>query len=359
MTAAPARPFLVPIDEVASMLGRRVRSLAPELLKNGKIVNGEWRVGSLSDDPGQSLCVWMSGPKQGEWYDFAGGDGGDTLHLVAAVKFGGNIGTALKWARSYLGLDDADPDRLAEVRREATRAAKRRDVEAEAEAAQLRASAKAMWLAGSPIPGTPVEAYLATRGITLAALGHVPAALRFHPKLWCKEAGAEMPGMVAAIADHTGQHISTHRTFLAERNGVWRKAKLDSAKLALGGYAGGFIKLTRGASGRAWSDVRGDETVVIAEGIETALSVAVLVPEWRAVAAVSVGNMASIKLNANIRDIIIARDNDAENSPADKAIEKAVNHFTNTGATVRVARPPAGVNDWNDQLRDELAVVAE
>ena len=356
---APARITLIRIDEIASLLGQRIRSLAPELLPGGKQMAHEWRCGSIAGEPGQSLAVHLSGAKAGIWADFSSGERGDALDLVAAVLFGGDKANALKWARGWLGIDGADPENLANIRRAAVRQQKRNDAEAEADAAKLRASAKAMWLAGKPIPGTPVESYLAARGITLAALGHVPATLRFHAELWCKEANAMLPGMVAAINNGAGEHVSTHRTFLEERRGTWRKANLASAKLALGAYSGGFIRLTRGASGRAWTDVRGDETVVLAEGIETALSVAILVPEWRAAAAISVGNMAKIKFSTSIRDIVIARDNDDDNSPADKAIARAVEHFRNTGATVRVAAPPAGVNDWNDQLRDELAVVAE
>ncbi len=356
---APARVTLIPIDEIASLLGQRIRSLAPELLPGGKQMAHEWRCGSVSGEPGQSLAVHLSGAKAGVWADFSSGDRGDALDLVAAVLFGGDKANALKWARIWLGIDGADPENLANIRRAAVRQQKRNDAEAEADAAKLRASAKAMWLAGRPIPGTPVEAYLAARGIALAALGHVPATLRFHPELWCKEANAMLPGMVAAINNGGGQHVSTHRTFLEQRRGVWRKANLASAKLALGAYSGGYIRLTRGASGRAWTDVRGDETVVLAEGIETALSVAMLVPEWRAAAAVSVGNMAQIKFPPSIRDIVIARDNDPDGSPADKAVQRAVEHYRNTGATVRVIGPPAGVKDWNDQLRDELAVVAE
>ena len=83
-------------------------------------------------------------------------------------------------------------------------------------------------------------------------------------------------------------------------------------------------------------------------------TVARLVPEWRVAAAVSLGNLAKVRLPETIRDVVVCADNDGPDSPAAAGLKKAIDHLLSTGARVRVARPDAGVKDWNDQLRAEI-----
>ena len=73
--------------DLAAQLGERIGSLAPQLLPRGIYSQGRrhWRVGSVNGEPGQSLCAWLDGPKRGRWRDYAAGEGGDALDLVAVV----------------------------------------------------------------------------------------------------------------------------------------------------------------------------------------------------------------------------------------------------------------------------------
>ena len=168
----------------------------------------------------------------------------------------------------------------------------------------------------------------------------------------------ELPAMLALILTAEGQPLAVHRTWIEphpEIAGGWRKAGLREAKKTLGTYAGGWIPLTRGASGGRWRDVQASETVALAEGIENALSAAMRVPEWRSAATVSIANMTRVKLPPSIRDVVVCADNDARNSAAVAAWATAVNHLLSLGCEVRSERPDPGFKDWNDQLRAELA----
>jgi hypothetical protein len=360
MSGAEPRPGLIAIDQVASLLAARIQTLAPELLRAGKRDGHEWRCGSLAGDPGQSLAVHLTGAKAGVWCDFSTGETGDAMDLVAQVLFRGDKRQALHWARRWLGLESGDPAALATARREAQARSEQADALAAADAEARRRQAVALWLRGVPIPGTPVEAYLAGRGIELRDMGHVPSALRYLPDCWCAEAGLRLPAMVAAIADTAGRHVATHRTWLEPvpdrlRPGQWRKASLRDPKMTLGSYAGGFIRLARGASGKPWAAIRPGETVAFAEGIETALSVAALVPEWRVAAAVSLGNLARLALPEAVRDVVVCADRDPPQSKATEALAKALRHLLAQGARVRAERPDAPHKDWNDQLQAERA----
>ena len=336
--------------DITQRLSRLAPALVAELLPHGKRDGAEWRCGSLAGEPGQSLAVRLFGPRAGVWSDFASGEAGDALDLVAAVKCSGSLRDAMAWATAWLGMPAQE--RAAPPQAPSRRAAPAPLTDDQEE---RRRKALALFLAGREgLAGSPVAAYLAGRGIDLAELGRAPRALRFHPDAWCAEAGRGLPAMLAAITNGQGQHVATHRTWLApDDRGGWGKAKLRDAKKSLGSYAGGFIPLWRGASEKPLREAPIGETVAIAEGIETALSVAIACPELRILAAVSLGNMARIALPTAVQTVIICADNDGpENASAARALQEAVSRFRSEGRAVRIARPPVG-KDFNDTLLAE------
>ncbi len=336
--------------ELAAELARRAPALVAELLPHGHREGAEWRCGSLAGEAGKSLAVHLFGSRAGVWSDFASGEAGDALDLVAAVRSGRNMRDAMAWARAWLGRpEQAAPARVVPSGRAPTGP--------DDDQAERRRKALALFLAAPEgIACTPVALYLAGRGIDLAELGRAPRALRFHTDAWCGEVRQGLPAMLAAITNGAGEHVATHRTWLAQdAAGQWRKAALQEPKKTLGSYAGGFIPLQRGASGKPMRTAPEGEAVAIAEGIETALSVALACPELRVIAAVSLGNMARIVLPAAVRTVIVCADNDgAENDSAARALAGAVAAFGKGGRRVRLARPPVG-KDFNDTLQAGMA----
>ena len=136
------------------------------------------------------MAVHLRGAKAGVWYDWAAGVGGDALDLAAQVLFRGDKRQALRWARAWLGIDDADPASFARQRREAS---SRRQT-AERDAVKRRGQAVRIFLSAQPaLAGTPAEAYLRGRAIDLAQLGRQSRALRFHPGLWNEETRRPWP----------------------------------------------------------------------------------------------------------------------------------------------------------------------
>jgi hypothetical protein len=155
--------------------------------------------------------------------------------------------------------------------------------------------------------------------------------------------------MVAAICDKSGQLAGVHRTWLEQHHGIWCKAKIVAPKKVLGRMSGGAIPLWRGVPGVRLVSAPEGSGLVLAEGIETALSIAIACPERRVMAAISVGNMAALCLPATISDIVIAAENDGYNPQAAAALQRAIDRFASEGRSVRVARSPVG-NDMNDAL---------
>lgn len=370
---------LVTIGQVADMLADQAASLARDLLPQGHLQGRNWvdasrRNGGLGD----SLMVEVSGAHRGRWKHFGANMGGDMIDLVAYVKFGGDKSAAFAWALDHLDIAKADPKKLQAARQDAAR----RRAEAEKQDAEnlaaARGRAQALWLRGVPIGGTPAEAYLRTRGIDIRALPQPPAALRFLAQCRCTEAGLDLPALVAQVLDpNTGTFLSAHRIWIAPRAGTWAsplpprlagseargahsfgqwgKAALKEPKKAYCAYVGGIVPLSRGASGRRWREMRGDETVALAEGIETALSVAVLVPEWRVAATVSLANMARLQLPPTWRRVVVCADRDPPDSKAAGTLPGVLRALQAQGAEVAVVQPDPPHKDWNDQLQAELA----
>ncbi|MBB2200468.1 toprim domain-containing protein [Gluconacetobacter tumulisoli] len=123
--------------------------------------------------------------------------------------------------------------------------------------------------------------------------------------------------------------------------------------MTLGSYAGGCIRLWRGASGKPLAASPAGEALVLAEGIETALSIAIACPERRVLCAVSLANMARVTLPPAVRTVIIAADNDAGNPAARRALDGACQWFLSQGRAVRLAMPETEGRDWNDVLQGE------
>ena len=377
MTAA----LRLDVRDIAAMLNDRIERLCGLLLPRGVRVGGEWRIGSLAGEPGQSMVVHLAGPREGAWVDFAAhtagkkdGHAGDALDLVAQVKFRGHRGDAIRWAKDWLGIEAADPETLKEYRRQAE--AKRENAADARE--RHRKAARATFFESLALRDTPAWEYLVGRGVDFAKVGRVPRILRFHPGLTHRETcerdadgrilwrtGRKCPCLIAGITDRTGEIIAVHRTFL-ERLASDRWVKLRSvkkAKLTLGDYTGGSIPLWRGASGRPHQDPAAGEELLTGEGIEDVGTGVMATPELRAAVAVSLSNMGSMWLPEAIAGVIILQQNDPEQDengnphPARGSLARAIQHFRDMGKKVRVAVPPVFVKDFNEYQQRVLESV--
>lgn len=323
-----------------------------------------------------SFVITLEGAKAGRWNDYATGEFGDLIDLIA-LSLGCTPAEALREARSYLGLTSDSPEDVARRKRAAARAA---DLAAKAKAAaneqaeRRRKGALALWLSGQEaLRGTPVDSYLRdARCIDLARLGRQPGALRFHHAVRYRhldrQSGevwdCEMPAMLALIHDGQGRPIACHRTWLAQTaGGGWDKAPVPKAKKVLGDYAGGSIHLWRGilpAGGRNKPLARAPpgSHVFIAEGIEDALSCALLLPESRVIAAVSLSNFGGVVLPDTISGVTLIADRDP-GADAQAALARAIASHKAKGREVRIWQNNEGGKDLNDALRAAMRAQRE
>jgi hypothetical protein len=189
-----------------------------------------------------------------------------------------------------------------------------------------------IWTSGRNPRGTPVEAYLHSRGLSLP-----PApVLRWTKSCWNRETGRELPAMLARIDGPDGKFLAVHRTWL--RPDGSDKAALAEPKRTLGSWRGGAVHLAPAGP-----------LLAIAEGIEDALSVLVAtrIPAW---SAVSKGGFKGLVLPAELRELLIISDND-RNGHGQLAARRAAERWAAKGRRVRLALPPRAGEDVNDLLR--------
>lgn len=342
------------LGEVSSMLAARIDALVPAILPAARRDGREWAVGSCAGEPGASMKIHRGSARPGVWQDFAAGEGGDALQLVAAVLFGGDLRRAAAWSRSWLGLDTLPPDRLQQARRDVQERAAQTAGQAEEQEERRRRAARAIWFnASGNVLGTPVYEYLRCRGIDLRRMPRLPRAIRYASA--CRyDAARSFPAMVTAVTDAQGEMIAVHRTYLERAKPFrWGKAGVRDPKRVLGGFRGGFVRLARGKSGRPLKDAPPDDEIVITEGIEDGLTIALARPASRVLCAVSLGNIQNVRLPAQCRDVVLAADNDAPGSAAAGALRRAVDVLTGQGRSVRIVHSPKG-KDFNDFWRERL-----
>lgn len=206
-------------------------------------------------------------------------------------------------------------------------------------AAKAKERAWVIWAGAENITsGDPAWKYLNSRGIWDTELGMPGFRYRAdcpHPD------GKRYPALIAMLIDACGKPQGIHRTFLTLDG---KKANLDPVKASLGSMWGASIWIR-------WQ-VGTPREIVIAEGLESAISAAFLLG-LPACSAISAGNLASgLVLSPAIESVIIAADND---KPGLVAAETAAQRWKSEGRAVRILKGPPG-HDFNDVLLGQKTI---
>jgi hypothetical protein len=198
--------------EIARRLAQNAEAVCRHYLSNGRREGVTWRVGDVDNMPGRSLMVRLTGPDSGKgacgrWVDFANGERGDLLDLIARTCRLHTFRDVLDEARRFLSLpQQQEYQRSAPAPRPAPG-------QAPPVPGGSPEAARRMFVSARPIPGTLAAVYLRSRGILVA--GDLPA-LRFHPTCFYRaHEGAPRetwPALLAAVTDLYGTITGILRT---------------------------------------------------------------------------------------------------------------------------------------------------
>lgn len=351
----------IKIDEIANALRADVLNLCHAIGLQGKLEHNDFVAynPTRADKHLGSFRICVRGAKQGVWCEFASSERGDPIDLINYCLFGNssNKHEAIEWAKGFLGIGTGRVT-LKQVRQRAEEQRKLSEEAQKKENEDFRRYAQKIWFNAQPsIKGTPAEFYFKARGIDFNILKRQPNAMRFAPECFYEKnprTGQKfyLPAVVTAIHNGNGEFVGVHRTFLEEVNGVWKR----KTKKVLGAFAGGAIHLWRGKTRLPISKLatltsrdEEDETLIICEGIEDGLSIAMACPEYRIWTSISVSNMQNIEIPKGINHVIIAGDVDGDQAIATKQVQSAAEAFMRAGKTVRIAKPE-NAHDFNDEL---------
>jgi hypothetical protein len=165
--------------------------------------------------------------------------------------------------------------------------------ERQAEISRRAAQARAIWENAGSVDGTIADVYLRRRGITC----DLPNTLRFHGETWHGPTKRCYPALTARLDG--SESFAVHRTYL--RVDGSSKAPIDPPKAMLGATKGGAVRLSGGS-----------EWLIVAEGIETALSLLCGLLDSTATvwAALSASGLRSLRLPPKPKRLTIAQDGD-------------------------------------------------
>lgn len=362
----------ISVGELAVMLADDVERVAEALNLDIRRRSPRKLYCASPSDPKRIKLEIELRPVRGKWNDWAAGRYGDALGLVAFAlgfpdpKAKEALRQAIVWTKHFYGIDSAGFDREAWARRraDAERRAKDREAKAARELTAARKTANGLWLAAQELtPDTAGWAYLAERRIDLDQLPRRPRAVRFSPAQdWFDEDGEVRhigPALMSAMTLADGRFGSLHRIWIdPARPG--QKADLShisdraAVRKMWPSSEGAAIRLWRGETGLSEKEAgqRGIiEDMIVCEGVEDGLSIALMTPELRIAAAGSLPGLLSFVPPKHVRRVIVAADNDWGKDQAQAMLTRACRRLVEDfGKQVSIARSPTG-KDFNDQLK--------
>ena len=312
--------------DLAHRLARDAEVVCRHYLPAGRREGRYWLVGDVENSPGRSLYVRLRGPDSGKgaagkWADAATGEHGDLLDLIAANQRLTTLRDTLDEARRFLALPRPE-------RRERIEPAPLGSPEA----------ARRLFAMSKPIRGTVAEAYLRNRGITDL---RDCTSLRFHPRCWYRGDEADpadtardaWPALIAAATNATGAITGVHRTWLDPSGQT--KAPVSTPRRSMGLINGHGVRIGK---------VNG--VIAVGEGMETMLSLRVVLPMLPIVAVGSANHLDALLLPDGLHRLYVAEDDDPAGRRATASvITKA------EAAGIEVMRLTPELGDFNDDLR--------
>jgi hypothetical protein len=203
------------------------------------------------------------------------------------------------------------------------------------------ARAQQMVAHSQPIEGTLAERYLREhRGIS----GKFSADVRYHPGLYHFEARQYLPALLAVGRNTEGQVQVVQAIYLDPKTAT--KARVEHAKLTYG-------VMSHGEWGVCIQQGCHPKRVIVAEGPETAMSVAMAARDTTVYAMLGCSQLSRVPLSKSITEVVVAADHDRDTSGTARHYQKAHKLLAARGVHVLHTQPSTEKTDFNDVLMKE------
>lgn len=329
--------------EIKAQLLARIGEIAAMLLPHGRKEGGLWVSHNPAGDDHKknpALKVRINGGDAGAWSDWRSGDKGDVWRLIEHCQrtdFNG----ARRWAMDALGLKAMSREERAAAAAQAQNYVHAAAAKAEKDSARKLLEANRLWneadAKSSPwrdhalayfsgrscaledVPNIARQTFRYSRQSEYWKLAKWESSGRYPVKI---EAGPLFPAIHSAMRNRMGLLTACHVTFLDPV--LPKKALVKPPKMMKGQALGAVIELAYGPENRPFWEAERPHPLIIAEGVETALSLAIEVPEARVWAGGSLAGIGSAPVDLDcISAVIFARDNNVGNDQAQGQFEAA------------------------------------
>lgn len=291
-----------------------------------------------------SLAITITGEKAGTWYDFEKGKGGDLISLVSRQK-ACDFKQSVEYVKEIIGnhrqsslqlVSDHDVsnkyiDHLSQEKRDqAARAAKARITQ------DLYNRSKDIG------KGSVAARYLdEARGINCDLSADIKTT-----SILDRASGKRFPAIVAFARDESGTITGGQQLLLDPATAS--KADVEVPRKSFGKIAGSFVEIA--VTGNNTEHHNHYNLTIIAEGLETALSIKQAGTGAKIVCSLGISNIKNYPVRQGEK-IIIAADHDQAGSITNKTIAEAQETLS-ANAMVRVVRPTQ-LGDFNDILQQQ------
>lgn len=300
------------------------------------------------------LAMKITGSKAGVWYDFSEGKGGDLFALVQKKK-NCNFFQAKEYLQDMAGMPNKDKvaldielDKFYKHTTEQEQKAK--DVEfakLKFVQGQYENSATVKY----SIPEHVARTYLSEhRGIkTVLTNDQISPDIKTIMMMWDSSSKKHYPALLAFARDGKGDLTGVQAIYLDHNTGY--KANVLVDKRCFGKISGSFVEIQKSVSTNSQDSTPADNVTIIAEGVETALSIQEAGINGKILCSLGVMNIKNYQPQVN-ECILIAADHDRLDVFSLRTVTDAKAKLEQQGAIVSIATPPTA-GDFNYVLKTQ------
>ncbi|XJO32072.1 toprim domain-containing protein [Rickettsia rickettsii] len=310
------------------------------------------------------IVMKIHGSKAGRWYDFSKGEGGDLFTLVQREK-NCDFVEAKKYLQDMVGMStNGGKDLAANLAADKNQQIKTQ-TEQYAEIAKIKRAIGLYEKSDSikyVMPNNVAKRYLSEhRGIKEVLTRYQLSNDLRTNMMWDSNSKQYYPALIAFVRNKDGNITGGQAIYLNKETGA--KASIEVNKRSFGRIRGSFVEINKNneqqnvQSRNVQSSKDGNNSVsnitIIAEGVETALSIGEAGIKGKILCSLGVNNIRNYEPIKGERIIIVA-DNDGKDAVSVRTIIKAQDELISKGAAVAIIRP-LETGDFNDVLKSQGA----
>ncbi|XVN40732.1 MAG: AAA family ATPase [Rickettsia endosymbiont of Argas persicus] len=304
------------------------------------------------------IAMKINGSKAGRWYDFSKGEGGDLFTLVQREK-NCDFVEAKKYLQNMVGVSNNSKLLEDKIKEQFDQKVKNQDQQAKyAEISKIKRAEELYKKSDSVkyvMPNNIAKKYLSEhRGIKKILTGYqLNNDLRTN-MMWDSNSKQYYPALIAFARNKDGNITGGQSIYLNKDTN--NKADIEVNKRSFGRIRGSFVEISKNNEQQNIPNSKdgnnsASNVTIIAEGLETALSIREAGIKGKILCSLGVSNIRNYEPIKGER-IIIAADNDGKDAVSVNTVIKAQEELIRQGAVVSIIRPPEK-GDFNDMLKSQ------